>query len=477
MYEQKLLRMIQVFREEFAKISPEEQKYEQEINSLKAPCQIYLLTSKDSGTHLLFISHFPEIPDKTIEIIHFSTTGYVQQIEQFEKGSQWVGQTPANGIEQSGNLRIHSALVEFGRGIRLKLGLALEFNIDVCSVVSNNMAAWHIYGNLDEINFESKSKEIVQGYKAEYKRTKADQIKKEPEQITESIANSINGLGTYFYPPILVGEIKPTLQEEIENTTFKLLKQKALIGEFDGIKFVVSKGGLIGLESIDHERAENIFNIITGTAILMGLHLHTLKSHEIANISIDKITYSVTASSWTDSTYRMNMFDSYPYNTRYYQRTKITTKDLEIVIEKAKTLSSKGDQLNKVKLLAGAFTHLDNHEFSQSFIMSWTIIEIHIHELWTKKIQFAGVTKKIKEDLDRWDFYRVLEVLHLDKMVLNDDYYELKYLSGLRNDIIHDGHEVTPKQALRCYDLAKTIVRNELKISLEIKGTSIYLEL
>lgn len=469
-----LIQMIDAFREEFAKLSPSEQKYEQMIDSLKDPCQIYLLISKDVKTHMMIIAHFKEIHDKTIRILPL-TTNFIKEIEAFEKEPQWNGKIlETTGATLSPSIR--SALISYGREIWTRQGLLRGGPvIGMKMLISNTYAVWRIYGDLNQIDFKKEAINAVRGYKASADQSLADKNKKEPVQITESIPDSTGGLGTYFYPPILVGEIKPTLGEQIQDRMYQLYNEKAMMGEFDGTRFVVSKGGLIGLETNDHEKAENILNIIMGTAILMGLSLHTIKSHEIANITINKQTFTVTGSSWTESTYRMTLFHSFStYRGAHFSRTKISHQDLEDIIEKSKTLT-KTEHLNKLKLLSGAYTHLDNDEFSQSFIMSWTVVEIHIHELWNKKIQTSGVTKKIRDDLDRWDFYRVLEVLHLDKIVSNDDYYELKHLNGLRNDIIHDGHEVTKKQATQCYDLAKTIMRTELNITQQIKTSQAHL--
>ena len=468
-----LLQMISTFREEFEKLSPEAKKHEQLINSFKAPCQIHLLTSPETKTHLLIKTHFSGIPDKTIEIVTLLLTNYIDELKHFEDKLFFQDVTyQRHSLDASSTL--HPVLVSFGISVKNKHGLLYtESRRGSSGLVSDNIAVWNLYGNLEEIDFDSEAKKIIGEYKTASDQAKEKQ--KVPEQITASIPDKNYGLGTYFYPPILIGEIRLTMRDEIEQKTYELFHEKALLGEFDGVNYVISKGGLIGLETNDHDKAEKIFNIIMGTATLMGVPLHALKSHEIANITIDKKTYNVTGSSWEESTYRMMMFtDFLPYRSIHNVRIKITQNDLEQIITKAKSLTTQDEQLNKLKLVAGSFTHLDNHEFSQSFIMSWTVIEIHVHELWTKKMQTAGITKKIKEDLDRWDFYRVLEVLHLDKIISNDDYYEMKHLNGLRNDIIHDGHQVTRKQAHQCYDLAKNIIKIEFGINQVITGQQVY---
>ena len=92
-----------------------------------------------------------------------------------------------------------------------------------------------------------------------------------------------------------------------------------------------------------------------------------------------------------------------------------------------------------------------------------------------EKISLARVTKRIREDLDRWDIYRILEVLHLDHIIPDDEYYELKTLQSLRNDVVHEGHDVSNKMAEKCYVLAEQIVREitGLENVIKIKQISI----
>ena len=93
-----------------------------------------------------------------------------------------------------------------------------------------------------------------------------------------------------------------------------------------------------------------------------------------------------------------------------------------------------------------------------------------------KKLVLARVSKRIREDLDRWDLYRILEILHLDQIIPDDEYYELKTLQSLRNDVIHEGHDVSHKMAEKCYVLAEQIIRKitMLESVIKIKQISIW---
>ena len=75
-------------------------------------------------------------------------------------------------------------------------------------------------------------------------------------------------------------------------------------------------------------------------------------------------------------------------------------------------------------------------------------------------IESATMRKIDVEELERWDVHKVLEILHIDKIISNDDYVELNQLQKLRNDVIHEGQEVTQKRATTCFNLARDVINN-----------------
>ena len=109
-------------------------------------------------------------------------------------------------------------------------------------------------------------------------------------------------------------------------------------------------------------------------------------------------------------------------------------------------------------------TQLNSDHNTQSFITSWIIIERDIYRMWSEKINSARVGRRIREELERWDVHKVLEMLHLDKIISNDDYVELNQLQKLRNDVIHEGQEVTKKRATNCFNLAHNVINNVVNL-------------
>lgn len=484
MIENELIAMIDTFRLEFDKLSIHEKLHEQMINSLRNPCQILLIMSPETQTHLIIITHFDNMPDKMINVVALTNNAFIDQLDEIEKNPIWYNakENETNSeitlSSQFGN-SVRSSLLSYGKLIRdvINFGrISQNSMINGLHLINKKISIWNIVGDLNKIDFSTEAKKFINEYKQYYQQSEKEKMNVRPKQLTESIPNMTSGLGTYFYPPLLIGEFNPSFKDQIEGKEHELMKEIILIHSFENLNLIITRGGLIGLDVSDQDMVEKILNMIMGTALLFGINLHAVKLSEIAKISIDKNSKKITGSSYSRSTLRMMMFSTM---NRYdfpelILRLQIKVDDLICIIEKTKELWNNTELLNSIKLLSTSFTHFENLEYSQSFIISWTIIEMFVHNLWNKKLQSSGVTRRIREDLDRWDLYKVLEVLHLDKIILDDEYHDMKNLNSLRNDLIHFGHQVTQKQSEHCYQLAYNIVKNESKISETMKMKKIF---
>lgn len=493
MIEGKFVTMIEIFRSEFQKLSPKEKEKEQMINSLKSPCQFQIISSPDKVEHLIIKTHFSEIKDKTIRIIELQGDSFLEQLEHFLEDPIWTKQAddyayPLNEGE-SFPRALRGAVVGFGQSIanpfRLKKP-SMRAGIGMMRLVNSEFAIWNAYGLLEQIDLDEQARNFVQECKRalEHEERKAKEQPPSPnktqtaqsaqsEQIRETIPNTVSGLGTFFYPPLLVGKFNPNLKNQIYGMEYNTLNENVIQKKFDDTTVEVSTGGLIMIETKSANQAEKILNTIMGTALILGIPLHSVRTSEIAGISFDVKKNQMTGTSWTESTKRMDLFWSsthLPYS-RYRSdvRSRISIKDMELILKNAENIWKNKENSDMVRLLLGSFTHLDNGDFSQSFIMSWMIIEKNLYDLWRRKLLSTGVSKRIRDDLDRWDVYRVLEVLHLDKIVSEDDYNDLKNLNRIRNDVIHEGYEVTEKQSKDCYKIAEKITEKELEIKAKIK--------
>ncbi len=482
--DEKFFSMIDVFRNEFENLTPREKEKVQMINSLKEPCQIHIISSSENDRHLLVKTHFKILKDKTIQIFHLKTDTLVQQLEEFLEEQMWKNQKDDLDMrfrKTSNNqpTQLRNVIVRFGKEIMNSRDLirrsSLVPHIGSMSLINSQIAVWDAFGNLNEIDLKKEAKKFVNGYKEDLRREEEEKIKKKTKQITQSVPNTTSGYGTYFYPFLLIDEFNPSISDEINGKEGILLNGNVLHTKFDNIPLSISKGGLVGLETDDNEVAEKILNTIMATALLLGLASHALGPSEIAKLTFDKDAHQMHGSSWSASTMRMRLFDSremFGLQHEVIMRKQIILKDLELIIQKAEKIWGDKKCVQLLRSLLGSFTYFSSGYYSQSFITSWTIIEKNLYDLWDKKLAAADITKRVQENLDHWDLWRVIEILHIDKEISEDEYLELKELQRLRNDVVHEGYEIPPKQVENCFILAEKIVRNETKIEEKISTKS-----
>ena len=259
------------------------------------------------------------------------------------------------------------------------------------------------------------------------------------------------------------------MKERIEGKEMELLKENTILDEFDKLTLIINRGGLIGLQTDDKKNADRIISTITATLLLLGIPLHAHKISELATLSFDIKTQKVTQSQWSQSSLRTQFFS---YGTTFdlftppsLLRYQITINDTNLLLTEAKRIWKQKSLFDLLKLILGSFTYLDTEEYAQSFILSWTIIEKHLYELWNQKLESSKISNSRIRDLNRWDTFRIAEILHLDRTISDDEYFEIRSLRELRNDLFHEGQGVTKKQAERCYDVAYEIAKKKAEIT------------
>jgi len=473
----KISEMIDIFREEFEKLTPEEKTQKQRINSLDSPCQIFIISAPTKTSHILIKTHLEEMPDKSINLVTLSSTNFIDELEEiykkiapFEKYDDDYDQLK---IHSEVGSSVKNSLVDFGKDIIRGTDSMGKYTGIGGSILHNpKLAIWDIHGELDAIDFVEYGKKLPSEYKSQYQQQEKEKRKEKPEQIKEITPNQKSGFGVYCYPPVLIGEFEPSIRDRIENKEHAILSENIILSEFDGIDLVITKEGLLGLQTSSKKTADSIFHVIMGTALLSNLSLHAHKISELAELSFDVNTKKISRSSWTLSSLRnqqfssLGRFDPYP---KTIVRLKISIDDMESIIQKAKEIWKEEVNLENLKLILGANTYLSNDDFSQSFILSWTILEKNVYDLWEKKLNKSQISNTRIKSMSEWEIHRITEILHLDRTLSDDDYHEIVYLRGLRNGLFHEGQGVTLKQSTRCFEMAYEIVSKQFNIDKTIK--------
>jgi len=115
-----------------------------------------------------------------------------------------------------------------------------------------------------------------------------------------------------------------------------------------------------------------------------------------------------------------------------------------------------------LRILLDSFTHLRNGEYSQSFILSWTIIEQFIEFQFEKLTTDRKLTRKRKKKLSRQTIDNKLEILNFSNFLADKYYSEIMELKKLRNKFMHRLVVIIKEDAKRSFYLSKALIQNLL---------------
>lgn len=311
-------------------------------------------------------------------------------------------------------------------------------------------------GNIAEIDKIKIVTQIIESAKKEAARAKAKPTTPPPPKPI------INSCVTYFYPPIWVGKWpKKTFKEKAKGSfTFP---KKALNLEYKGRIVIIQQDGLIAIGEEDVLKATRMLNEIMATSLLMGLEANAIRELEVSNAKIDPS--SLIIRSWRTRAYTLRTQLAYifpPQQPRFEDRIKVKKENIIEIIQQAERISQDPDISDFLTFFLQAHTHLDNSEYSQSFIMSWVIIEREMIWLWRKFLKEEQMPRKRREKLSRttyWTIDFIIEGLNIGGRLSEKEYRDLMDLKSNRNDIIHAGESTTLEEAEKCFEMAKSIVK------------------
>ena len=477
--------MINYFRTEIEKLNEQEKECIQTLSSLNSPCQLHIISSFDHNHHLLIKTHFSELEDKSVHTTQLKQDVFATQLREIAEDSMWSNHKKA--IKSRHDIppwsdELTQIIIRFGRGIYQSVNYQATANyhgLGVQMLIHDQIAIWQ-FGKMEGWDFKKEVNQFVSGYKHEADKRKKAAMKNnmmskqgqlsttvQTEIKNEQVSKHLPGFGTYFYPPILIGELVSTVEDQIYQRYEKLAKNVYVV-KINNMTVAVSKGGVIGVQTQDSEEAEKVLNTIMAVTLVSGLSTHFVRKSEIADINFEKDTFEMHASQWMISSIRMQMFSSLMSIRMNHQedtRVQIPLETIELIINHCKEILNAPEKQKLLELLLSGYTLLENDSYAQSFLTSWTIMELHLYSLWEDKLTSAGVTRRIREDLSRWSLYHVLEILHVDKLITEDDYSDLKRIQKLRNDVTHEGYVITKKQTEECYRIASMLVKEKTGIT------------
>ena len=451
--DQKILRMIDKFRSEFNKISPDEKIKTICNHSFKKPCQVHIINSPSDNNHLLIITHLKLIDDKKIYHYSLKSKSFPEELEKIAYNTKWVIHNDANFKND-----IEYVFLIFGQRIS-NIHDIIQSEISLILFDPHNkFSALMIMGNILEINYDRYIAEQIKQHKNYQKLNKTQNVKLSKTEDTNT------GFATVFDPPISIDEFKPTLSQKIRSDEFNILNKNYIKKRIQKNIIIITKGGKIWIDNDDKKIVEKIFNTIMAIALLFGISTQTIRPSDLAEIKFNIKTRNIVQYRWSN----LSKIDKY-LNSDYriaisrVHRQEISSELIYNIIQITESILKNYEYTEYLRLILSAHTQLNNEDNSQSFITSWTIIEKDLYKKWSEKIYSSKINKKVGKKLENLFIDKILDILYIDKIIFYDYYSQLKLLQQLRNEVIHKGKIISNNEAKLCYNSALNIINDVVK--------------
>jgi len=480
-----LLELIEKFREEYGKLSDEEKRFVGN-SGYQPPCQIEIFwINEPIEWQILVITHDLTRPDKEI-IINGPYKGYefLSKLEKIMKEERWSRIIPPDSPfygAKTGTLKYSDIFAgifqNFKRHIESSIFYRTQKGVRMGWGFPNNGLCQLTYGRIDELSQEKLITEIITSAKANAKEYKKRKISPTTGNLKKE--EHLKGYGTYFYPPVWIGEApKFSFIQKVTGNEF-VPPRTILKTRVNGKHVIVRSDGFIGIVHEDKKEVLKLVNVIFGTVLLLNIApCHFARESEISEIEFNPTTLDIRSMTTPITTLRTYQVD--PMASRHVfhlrKRKVIPKKDIEKVIEVADSILKNNELSNNVVLLLSAFSHYEESEYPQAFITSWIIIEKHISQLWTRVLREKGLKKKRREKLTNshlWHADHILEALNMLGKLDDDTYDLLMTLKSNRNKFIHEGAPIKEENAKKALDFAILILRGKIN---EIVGDGNYEE-
>ncbi|MCH7648033.1 MAG: hypothetical protein IIA83_05455, partial [Thaumarchaeota archaeon] len=316
----------------------------------------------------------------------------------------------------------------------------------------------HVFGDMRRFDHKLLVKKMVKDAKEQIEYGKKLQTSSTKQ---EKPTEYQKGFGTYFFPPIVIGTIpKPSISNRLygaKNTGFSIFKRKSFVVKFSGTPVIINNDGYFGVAINNKARSLEILNTIMAVSELENLEAHAVSEHELSKIDYDPQTLNITGFSYSYNTARNELFrETGREKILEYQIKEIAEERIKGIMEKTLKIFEYDETSKAIRDFGDMLAHMRDSEFPQAFIKGWTIIEKHISQKWNDEIYSEQIYNKKK--YSKWS-PSADDMLKDLKAKLSSQHYEtFMTMKGIRNKHLHEGEQITKRQAQDCMDVAKEII-------------------
>jgi hypothetical protein len=507
-----LFQLIIKFRESYNSLSEEAKARVPFSIWFIEPCQVEIIEFLEPSFQILVVTHLSTIKDLEINIHTYPRLNKYEytKLESILKDEKWnIEIRTWTGGKKLLSEILEDFLVRAFRRIGDMILTAWEKPFTYTEEIAQGIGGWLIYGDIRDKDIERIVKdvckegkykyrvphEVAKGIKAkgkdkelgfpwwcshrdfveietyeEYEELEKFRVNSFQKTKVAEIEFGLKGYGTYFFPPIWVDQKpKATFSQRIYSGVDLIWFDKAFDIDYKGNKVVVSKDGFIAITAEDKLRAIDMLNEIMATAILLDMPLFAIRENEVGEVRIHPSDLTITWYSQELASIRTIIPTGAIMGDLLLREIPVISKDMLIKIIKQAEKWALKDTKPLLGLLLEAYTHFANAEYTQSFIMSWTIVEWWLSKLWDDFLNEHKVSGKRREKLRSTIFWkttdRIIEVLNLSGKIDWDEYRKLERLKDVRNEIIHKGKGATREESEECLEKSLLIIKSMLQHS------------
>jgi len=461
------------FRKQSKQLSAEQKSKIANLDNFFPPCQMDIIYFTDVTYQCLIVTH--DKGRKHGEItVHGPIPTYeaVRTLDLILKDPKWDTE-----LSEEAKKYIEDGTTRF-RGILEPVFLAIinelrtltfvkpgPTNIWQKSWLTSDGFIWKIRGNIIDLDHIETVKSIMEDAKRQAEAVKTQ--KKLPRNAPPK--PGIKSFGTYFYPPIWIGKLPGETFREKALGSF-ILPKKALDVKYKERVAVINEDGFIAIGEEDILKATRMLNEIMATGLLSGLPSFAIRELEVSDAEIDPSNLAITSRGIRTVSLRTQLFYDFPFKKSAVpiDRIEVEKDKLVRLIQRAEHISQDPDMADFSVFLLDAYTFLQSSEYTQSFMISWIIIEKHMSWLWEKFLREEGITHSRRKKMMNstyWTLDFVLETLNLAGRLSPDEYEDLMKLKKKRNDIVHEGERVSHREAKTCFKAARGIVQTRIGLT------------
>ena len=464
---------INCFREEYEKLSADEKKGMNNTNNFLDPCQIEVFWITDPDYQLIIQSNFSDRPDKEIIVNGpYKAYEFRSQVIPILRAKRWMRKIKHNLPRRYNQFDTLGEVMALKMREFVKISKNHSFMSEkrdsqaLMNVAVENTWTMIFTGNIEDLDHAQEVGKTIQRIKEDAKSKQKRRTK--PQQPAQPPNPDYMGFGAHMFPPIMIGsEPKHSIEELICNTSNRRMRSKVLDMKNGNSQIIVNEDGFIFVETRNKKNALKILNLIMAHGAFYGFPLHPVLEHELVLANYDKQNLTMGNMEWSAETRRSYLMDNC-FNPTYDSTTlkkSVKLDTIKEILSNTEKLLEHEDLAADLRLLNDGWAHLLNSDFAPSFILGWSVIEMHYHDLWhaLPPRGNAGNSRSSKQNnSSRQSIHNILRDLKRQDKIDKDSFGFLMELKEKRNTYYHERKQVTEDDAKHCIKYATDLIVSKI---------------